>query len=511
MTVARMTQPLAPNSKSRLEYIDEPQLQFAQGQFAIDPHDGLALYGPYSWQRPEHPQVPPFMVIGPSGGLAPMQQWTAAMNSPCGLSTAAKHRLWPPFPGYEVAFGSPWSPQAAAAFELDRDALLVSSRKKDPHERCFAVVEKYLEAFDKARKQDTKISVALCVVPDEVFANCRPKSRIADPSDTGLSRAQKESRLRGQKDLFDDVDLSQYHFSPDFRRQLKARTMRFDIPLQIVRESTLRLSDENPFGERALTCLSDRMWNLSTALYYKAGGKPWKLNSARDGVCYIGIAFRRSSEGPNTACCAAQMFLDSGDGIVFLGEYGPWYSPERKQFQLDRSAARKLLSGILDTYRQLDGKPLKEIFLHCRSTIGFNDFAGFQDACPDECKLIGIRVRNDSMGPRLFRDGTRPVLRGTFLRENDRSGYLYAAGFKPRLATYDGWETPVPLKIDIQHGEADIRQVASDILGLTKLNYNACKLGDSQPVTVGFSDAVGEILISNPTVQHRRPNFKFYI
>ena len=75
----------------------------------------------------------------------------------------------------------------------------------------------------------------------------------------------------------------------------------------------------------------------------------------------------------------------------------------------------------------------------------------------------------------------------------------------------DGWKTPVPLQIDIQHGEASIEQVARDILGLTKLNYNARKLGESRPVTVGFSDAVGEILISNPTVTDRRPNFKFYI
>ena len=69
----------------------------------------------------------------------------------------------------------------------------------------------------------------------------------------------------------------------------------------------------------------------------------------------------------------------------------------------------------------------------------------------------------------------------------------------------------MPLRIEIQHGEASIEQVARDILGLTKLNYNACPLGDAQPVTVGFSDAVGEILISNPTVTCRRPNFKFYI
>jgi hypothetical protein len=70
---------------------------------------------------------------------------------------------------------------------------------------------------------------------------------------------------------------------------------------------------------------------------------------------------------------------------------------------------------------------------------------------------------------------------------------------------------PVPLRIDIQHGEADIEQVAKDIFALTKLNYNACNLGDSEPVTVLFSDAVGEILVSNPTVSKRNPNFKFYI
>jgi hypothetical protein len=104
-----------------------------------------------------------------------------------------------------------------------------------------------------------------------------------------------------------------------------------------------------------------------------------------------------------------------------------------------------------------------------------------------------------------------PVRRGTTWIRSKRSAYLYASGFKERLGTYDGWETPVPLRIDIQHGEADILQVCKDILGLTKFNYNACKLGESEPVTVGFSDQVGEILLSNPGVTQTRPNFKYYI
>jgi hypothetical protein len=287
--------------------------------------------------------------------------------------------------------------------------------------------------------------------------------------------------------------------------------MEFNIPIQIIRRSTLRLRDENKRGERGLTPLSDRMWNLGTTLYYKCGGKPCRLVTARDGVCYIGIAFRRKDD-KDTACCAAQMFLNDGDGVVFLGEYGPWYSPKTHQFHLDKTAAKNLLQGVLDTYRDLEGKELSEIFLHSRSELGDEEFQGFQEACPPNVKLVCVRVRPDNdQGIRLFRPGTMPIIRGTFLKIDDQTGYLWGSGFKPELGTYDGWETPIPLKIIIQRGDAVVERVAQDILGLTKLNYNTCKIGDAELVTVGFSDAVGEILISNPKVSHRKPNFKFYI
>jgi hypothetical protein len=79
------------------------------------------------------------------------------------------------------------------------------------------------------------------------------------------------------------------------------------------------------------------------------------------------------------------------------------------------------------------------------------------------------------------------------------------------LRTYDGSEVPQPVCIEIQHGEADLQQVAKDILGLTKLNYNCCKLGEHQPVTIHFSSAVGEILVTNRGAKKLLPNFKYYI
>jgi hypothetical protein len=205
------------------------------------------------------------------------------------------------------------------------------------------------------------------------------------------------------------------------------------------------------------------------------------------------------------------MFLDTGDGQVLRSDFGPWFSPKTKEMHLSGSEAKKLMLKVLSTYDDVGGKTLTEVFLHYRSPINWGEYAAFRSVCPSQVKLVAIRVREDRYGIHLFREGDWPPIRGSFWRVNDRMGYLWGTGFKPRLGTYDGMETPVPLRIEIQYGQADLMQVASDILGLTKLNFNECKLGDSAPVTIGFSDHVGEILVSNPKVRNPNPRFKFYI
>lgn len=487
---------------------NEPELEFRYGQRMQDPHDGLALFGPYDADQSSKPGKSTYIVIGNKVGIGKFHSWSKIMNTP--TVGNQNSRLWPSFPGYEAVFLSEWPIDPAYSYEIDKDGLSEASFRREASERAFRVVDYYLNEIKKAAKLDEKISVAICVVPDEVWLNCRPESTVSNPTGEMISSMIRSSRKMGQMEMFGKFDPDQYHLSTDFRRQLKARAMEFGIPLQIIRESTLHPNDDIPRGQRHLTPLSDRMWNLSTALYYKSGGKPWRLVTAREGVCYIGIAFRKTGNG-NTACCAAQMFLNTGDGVVFLGEYGPWYSEKNNQFHLSRSAAHNLLEGILKTYRELGGKELTEIFLHSRSNISSQEFEGYQSACPPNVKLVGVRVQPEVKGLRLYRPGDMPTIRGSFWRLNDSSGLLWGNGFKPRLGTYDGWEIPVPLKIDIQYGSAPIERVAQDILGLTKLNYNSCRLGEGEPVTVGFSDAVGEILISNPTVSHIKPQFKFYI
>jgi len=490
--------------------LDEPPLEFACGQQLQHPRDGINLFGPFDSKGIDRPRHITHAVFGTPAGVKLFRNFSNALTRPILTDPDLEEILWPHFPGFEEAFHCVWSPTPVWESTIDEQKLLEATSHLDAHERVYIVVNLYLDAMKVAKRRDESFQLFVCVVPDFVYALCRPLSRVAEG--IGHHVSKRERKFRGTMlDFFETYDPEQYAYSVDFRRQIKARVMELEVPIQIIRESTLRLAPSASIAERQLTPLSDRAWNLATGLYYKAGGKPWRLSTARDGVCYIGVAFKDTEDRGENACSAAQMFLDDGDGVVFLGDEGRWYSEKRGEYHLTRKAAKRLLAGILKTYDDLHGKPLKEIFLHCRSSVNHEEFAGYTDACPIGVKLVAIRVAPERLGLRLYRKGTRPVLRGTFWQVTQHRGFLWGTGFKPRLRTYDGSEVPQPVCIEIQHGEADLQQVAKDILGLTKLNYNCCKLGEHQPVTIHFSSAVGEILVTNRGAKKLLPNFKYYI
>jgi len=486
----------------------EPQLEFASGGVLEHPCDGLTLFGPADNNTNlEIPRKISYGVIGTQNGVTSFCEFVKALNHPILTDNYLKDVFWPHYPGFEEAFHSKLSDEPAWTSELDTLELKRLATDRDDHKRVFGVTSLFLNRMRGAKKP---LDFFVVVVPDFVFTNCRAISRFQVGHGHRISK--REQRLRAQMlDFFESYEPEQYSWSLDFRFQMKARAMELNAPIQIIRESTLRLAKaERRVGGRQLTPLSDRAWNLSTSLYYKAGGKPWRLNGAREGVCHVGISFM-DTETSNTATSAAQMFGNDGDGIVVPGDEGPWASERKGRYHLNKESARRLLSNALAAHHSLHGKKLKEIFLHSRSAINEEEFEGYQEACPEGTKLVAVRVAPERMGLRLFRAGTQPVLRGTFWEVSPKRGFLWGAGFKPRLRAYDGEEVPQPLCIDIQHGDADVMEVAKDIFALTKLNYNSCRLGESQPATIHFSRTVGEILASNRTAKSHKPHFKYYI
>ena len=402
---------------------DEPQLEFASGERLEHPRDGLTLFGPVDSKGVEKPSHLSYGVVGTKSGVAALRKFVKAVVRPISTDAELDEVLWPHFPGFEEAFHAVLPTEPVWVEELDELVLKNAATELDDHKRVFGVVSLFLSQVRAAKKLDEPFSFFLIIVPDFVFANCRPLSRFQDGH--GYRVGKREQRMRSEiLDFFESYEPAQYSYSVDFRRQIKARIMELEIPIQIIRESTLSFAaTEKRFGVRQLTPLSDRAWNLSTSLYYKAGGKPWKLSGVREGVCYVGVSFK-NTDAAYTACSAAQMFLNDGDGVVFLGDEGRWYSERKGEYHLNRESAQRLLSGVLSTYQSLHGKKLIEVFLHCRSTINEEEFGGYLAACPEGVKLVAVRVAPERLGLRLYRAGTRPVLRGTFWQVSPKRGFF---------------------------------------------------------------------------------------
>src|SRR5262249_15138634 len=147
-------------------------------------------------------------------------------------------------------------------------------------------------------------------------------------------------------------------------------------------------------------------WHLSTAAFYKTGGRPWKLGDIRTGVCYVGLVFKQDEHGPQpgNAACAAQMFLNSGDGMVFRGALGPWRNPANGDFHLSCQAARELIRMAVDAYEHNQGEPPTELFIHGKVRFDDDEWHGFQDAVGPETTLVGVSI-SDERDFKLYRKG----------------------------------------------------------------------------------------------------------
>lgn len=497
----------------------EPSLLFAHGQAMEDPRDGLTLFGPLDKGKPYGIRAG---VIGTKEGILRFKKWAEktqhlSANKPPQIAR-------PPFPGFEAVFRIPWSPDPTLEIQVSDIELNRSLHIDDKHQRVYRTVEVYSDKIITALQQEeTKVDLWFVIIPDVVHKYCRPKSNVELELQIKAAykmRPGEAIKLYKEPSLFVERNISAepYRYEVNFHNQLKARLLKYRIQTQIIRESTIAHNDfTNRLGSptRKLDELQSAIaWHISTATFYKAGGRPWKLGSIREGVCYIGLVFNRDErnpEGQQMACCAAQMFLDSGDGVVFKGAVGPWYNPENGDFHLKRKDATKLVKMAVESYKKEKGVPPTELFIHGKIRFDDEEWRGFQDAVDLSTNLAGVRIREDK-DLKLYRKGKHPVLRGCAYIRDARTAYLWTKGFVPRLQTYPGREVPNPMLVDVCRGTSKIETVLNDIMALTKLNYNACVFADGVPVTLKFADAVGEILTAGPTDEELPPlPFCYYI
>lgn len=532
-----MNQPL----NQEIKHIKEPLLEFASGQTLEDPRMGLTVFGPFEKKASEIR----IGIIGTKVGIDNFKKFLEELKNPSQFANTLDVGR-PYFAGIENIFQiniASTIEEVIIPEEEISDRLYVNN----VFERTHNTVDLFINYLDEYRASEESINTDIwfIVVPDEVKKNCSPLSKPYPTKGVSYKKSALPSKAKAVKLIKSDPllsntdynDIKVYDFYPNFHHQLKARLLSKHLTTQIVRENlvsdlikeiefkpkltpdlTLRqIQTKKNFAERkkneAISYKHHILWQLASAIFYKLGNRPWKLSNIRPGVCYIGLVYKKyeSLVDYGNAVCAAQMFLDDGDGMVFKSNGKPLFNKRTKEYHLKSDDAYDLIAQAIKSYQNKHGKAPTELFIHSRTQFNEDEWNSFLEACPDETSLVGVTIKQYKI-LKLFRDGKFPVLRGTFWQVDENRAYLWPTGFIPPLHTTNSLEVPNPLEIIVTGGSSNLETIASDILGLTKLNYNACLYGDGRPITLKFSEYVGELLTSVPSKEEIPPlHFKYYL
>lgn len=494
-----------------ISVLPEPDLLFGYEKTDTDPKRGLTLYGPYDLETATHRDRVRVGIVGTDDTIAQTEAWLNECAKPI-PGVSGKLRQMPHFPGFrpDISFHSQFVTQRRWQQRLtmhDLQAILGADRITG-FERA---VDCFAKKVQLIAELDDKPDVIICALPQDVvdaFYSIRPDG-IQPSRRSTLERLLEQARKSGQmvfRELFEPSETSTAKsVYRSFRRALKARVMRWDVPIQIVQprlfEGGLKSQDK-----------ATRAWNFCVGMYFKAKGIPWKLAAIEAGTCYVGVSFYHQVTETSHAVYSslAQVFTDQGEGIVLRGEKFEWDSDKKgRSPHLSEAHACDLIRRAIEKYREYYGTLPRRVVVHKTSQYWAEELRGFQSGLSDisDYDLVAI----DQSGVRFFREGQYPPLRGTLCDFHSKGYFLYTMGYICFLETYPRGHVPEPLQI-VQHiGSSSIQRICQEILGLTKMNWNSAEYAGLLPITLRFAKRVGEIMSELPENEVPKPSYRFYM
>jgi len=486
-----------------LKHLQEPHIEVGEGIAIPEPKMGWTLVGPLGDQSATHEIT--LGLIGDSESLEKTKDLLQRLNvTTYGKDESFLHVNFPGLDKMRIKLTVKWVAQIDGD-EMKRQLENTGSFSERVEIAARVIRDKIKALMDREPQPD----VLILAYPKAVDYYCIEGAigRRGIPRKTGLEKFIE--RMRAQHitlDHFFGTKLPVKPYKPvDLRALVKAICMEYNVPIQILRPHTTEPYDpDQPKREDDATTF----WNLVVALFYKSNRLPWRVRDLMEDACYLGISFFRDrGDSANVKTALAQVFSLDVEGYVFKGEKA--MIDESNSPHVSKNEATKLMQYAIEVYKRNKGHPPNRIVVHKTSRFNDNEISGFKAGASSISKVDLVAFGTRSI--KLVRWGQQPPIRGTFVRLPDDSVLLYTFGYIPYLGVYPGPHVPSPLEILEHHGDTSIEAICSEILALTKLNWNNAKFCTKAPITIGFARRVGNILREAPPDTKIGDRFKFYM
>ena len=280
---------------------------------------------------------------------------------------------------------------------------------------------------------------------------------------------------------------------------IKAYAARHGQSTQLLREETIRTVQ--PCRVR---------WWLSLALYAKALRTPWLLDSIDEETAFAGIGYSMdafSSADKHILLGCSHLYSARGEGLQFrLGRIENPIMRGKNPF-MSEDDARRVGETIRQLFYESKTHLPRRVVIHKRTPFMKDEQRGLVkglDGVPD-IELIEVNVEESlrylasrSDNGKLTIDGF-PIPRGAVIIQDSSSALLWVHGSAPSAIGinrryYQGKRRiPAPLLIRRYIGQSDIIQVATEILGLSKMNWNTFDYYSRLPATLDSAGAIASL------------------
>ena len=468
----------------KITKFDEPELQFGTSCH-IDIRFGIMNYCPLDFDSATAPKDIKVGIVGSAASIEGVRTWLNRCRNEIPAKASRQPNLFPRFPGFnsDTAFHSEVLLDTLLEREISPARMEEVKRNGVRDVLLVDAVAAFVEGVSYLQERKPA-DVIICAVPDVILEALDPEE-----PDAGPSEEPEDGEHKGTSKL-------------NFHHLLKARCMGVQraCPIQIVLPATYdptkrRIGRSRRLALKPLQDEATRAWNLHTALYYKAGGTPWRLKDdpSKLQTCFVGVGFFRTLDRERMFTAMAQVFNERGKGVVVRG--GPaMISQEDKQPHLDAGGAYDVMMLALHKFEEEHFTRPARVVVHKTSIHSQAEIDGFRKAITEyrvhSCDLLSM----DKSFTRLFRKGEYPPLRGTFLSLDEKSHILYTRGSVDFYATYPGLYMPRSLHMGCDRIEQTPSYLAGEVLALTKMNWNDTQFDGGVPITIRAAQQVGNIL-----------------
>ena len=451
----------------RLDQIfPEPLLEFGGNSTSSDIRDGLLRHGPVDFNTAKAKDIVRLGFVGTAKTIAAFSEWMQQCGAGLSGDDPLNPNFSPRFPGLapDVGFRCRFATDPAWVTEVTENEIKEEGKKTG----AVIALADFFHVKIKAlfELSAAKPDVVICLPPDSVRKIVKPKTFVDDDE--------------GQDEEDEGVDFHDY---------LKALCLPAQLKFQLIWPRTYSASS------RGVQDPATRAWNLFSALFYKAGGIPWKLQRppGAQSTCYVGISFARREEGGFMHSSLTQVFNDKGEGTILRGGIAH-KSEEDHEVHLPLESAKKLLAEAIQNYAKANDQKIPDrVVIHKSSGFDKAELDGFNQAA-EEAK---VRFRDFTAltrsSFRLFRIGAYPPLRGTHVILDEKNSILYTRGSVAFFRKHPGPYVPRTLLIRYYQTDRTQSDIAAEILALTKLNWNKTQFDSFYPITLGGSRRIGEI------------------